>query len=51
MLRAFLWGISAHDPITFAAVALCVTAIALAACYVPARAASRANPLELLRNA
>jgi len=51
LLRAFLWGISAHDPLTYAGVAVCVTTVALAACYVPARAASKANPLELLRNA
>jgi len=50
LLRAFLWGISANDPATFTVVALAVAAVALAACYVPARAASKANPLELLRN-
>lgn len=50
LLRAFLWGVSAHDPVTYAAVAFCVTTVALAACYVPARTASKANPLELLRN-
>jgi predicted permease len=49
LLRAFLWGIGAHDPATFAGVALCVSVLSLAACYVPARAAAKANPLELLR--
>jgi ABC-type antimicrobial peptide transport system permease subunit len=49
LLGAFLWGVSARDPATFAGVAMSVAAIALAACYVPARLASKANPLELLR--
>jgi ABC-type antimicrobial peptide transport system permease subunit len=49
LLRSFVWGISAHDPLTFVGVAGVVTLLALLACYIPARAASKANPLELLR--
>lgn len=49
VLRSFLWGVTARDPSTFAGVAVSVAAVALAACYIPARAASKANPLELLR--
>jgi putative ABC transport system permease protein len=49
MLRSMLYGVGAADPLTFAAVALLVTAIALVASYVPARRALRVDPAEALR--
>ena len=48
-LGSMLHGVSPHDPLTLAGVALFVSAITAVACYVPARRAADVNPLELLR--
>jgi putative ABC transport system permease protein len=50
LLSGLLYGVSPGDPLTFAGVSLALAAVALAACYVPARSASRADPLSILRN-
>jgi putative ABC transport system permease protein len=48
-LGAMLFGVSATDPLTFALAAICLAAAGVAAAYVPARRASRIDPVVLLR--
>jgi predicted permease len=50
LMGSMLYGISATDPLTFIAVALLLTLVAIAACCVPARRAMRVDPVESLRH-
>lgn len=50
VLKSLLFGISPTDPITFGEVAILLICISLLACYIPARRASKAEPLVALRH-
>jgi predicted permease len=45
-----LFGVSAHDPLTFAGVAILLMFVAVAACYIPARRAMQVDPIIALRH-
>lgn len=48
-IRGLLFGVTPHDPLTFAGVALLITAIGLGASWIPARRAARIDPATAMR--
>jgi putative ABC transport system permease protein len=50
LMSGLLFGVSASDPVTFSSIALFLGAVALVACYLPARQAARVDPMVALRH-
>ena len=50
LISSFLFGVKPSDPATYLAVALGLAGVALAACYLPARRATRVDPMVALRH-
>jgi putative ABC transport system permease protein len=50
LMKSLIFGVSPSDPVTFASVAVLLAGVAFAACWIPARRASRVDPMVALRH-
>jgi ABC-type antimicrobial peptide transport system permease subunit len=50
MMKSWLFGVSPTDPLTFAVAALLLTIVALLSCWIPARRATKVDPITSLRS-
>jgi putative ABC transport system permease protein len=50
LLRDMLFGVKPIDPLTFAAMTLLLMCISLVACFLPARRATKVDPMNVLRS-
>ena len=49
LMSSLLFGVSASDPTTFAAVPVLLAIVTMTACFIPARRATRVSPMQVLK--